>query len=63
MSRASPSRPPPDAEPWTAPYHRELYDLIVLDLMLPGEDGLAICRRLRGQGNPSRHHHAHRQRR
>ena len=23
------------------------YDLIVLDLMLPGEDGLAICRRLR----------------
>src|SRR4051812_24829882 len=28
---------------------RERYDLIVLDLMLPGEDGLAICRRLRGQ--------------
>ncbi len=26
------------------------YDLIVLDLMLPGEDGLEICRRLRGQG-------------
>ena len=30
---------------------RELYDLIVLDLMLPGEDGLSICRRLRGSGN------------
>ena len=30
---------------------RERYDLIVLDLMLPGEDGLAICRRLRAQGN------------
>jgi two-component system phosphate regulon response regulator OmpR len=30
---------------------RELYDLMVLDLMLPGEDGLAICRRLRAQGN------------
>ncbi|CAG0967002.1 Transcriptional regulatory protein OmpR [Rhodocyclaceae bacterium] len=30
---------------------RELYDLIVLDLMLPGEDGLSICRRLRGAGN------------
>lgn len=30
---------------------RELYDLIVLDLMMPGEDGLAICRRLRGAGN------------
>lgn len=27
--------------------HREHYDLIVLDLMLPGEDGLSICRRLR----------------
>ncbi|MGY6278375.1 response regulator, partial [Methylomonas sp. MgM2] len=23
------------------------FDLIVLDLMLPGEDGLALCRRLR----------------
>jgi DNA-binding response OmpR family regulator len=29
---------------------RHHVDLIVLDLMLPGEDGLAICRRLRGQG-------------
>jgi two-component system phosphate regulon response regulator OmpR len=29
---------------------RERYDLMVLDLMLPGEDGLAICRRLRGAG-------------
>jgi two-component system OmpR family response regulator/two-component system phosphate regulon response regulator OmpR len=29
---------------------REYVDLIVLDLMLPGEDGLAICRRLRGTG-------------
>ncbi len=27
---------------------REHYDLIVLDLMMPGEDGLSICRRLRG---------------
>jgi two-component system phosphate regulon response regulator OmpR len=30
---------------------RELYDLIVLDLMMPGEDGLAICRRLRSDKN------------
>ena len=29
---------------------RETIDLIVLDLMLPGEDGLTICRRLRGAG-------------
>lgn len=26
---------------------REAWDLIVLDLMMPGEDGLSICRRLR----------------
>ena len=28
-------------------------DLIVLDLMLPGEDGLSICRRLAGEGGPA----------
>ena len=26
------------------------YDLIVLDLKLPGIDGLEVCRRLRGRG-------------
>lgn len=26
-------------------------DLVILDLMLPGEDGLSICRRLRGAGD------------
>jgi len=29
---------------------RRHVDLIVLDVMLPGEDGLSLCRRLRGQG-------------
>jgi two-component system, OmpR family, phosphate regulon response regulator OmpR len=29
---------------------RETIDLVVLDLMLPGEDGLSICRRLRAAG-------------
>jgi len=29
---------------------RETIDLVVLDLMLPGEDGLNICRRLRAAG-------------
>lgn len=30
---------------------RELFSLLVLDLMLPGEDGLTICRRLRQAGS------------
>ena len=29
---------------------RESFDVLVLDLMLPGEDGLSICRRLRAAG-------------
>ena len=36
-----------DMNRWLA---RERYDLMVLDLMMPGEDGLSICRRLRGLG-------------
>ena len=30
---------------------KEHIDLLVLDLMLPGEDGLAICRRIRSNGS------------
>ncbi len=30
---------------------REYYDLLVLDLMLPGEDGLSVCQRLRAHNN------------
>lgn len=29
---------------------RELPDLVILDLMLPGLDGMEVCRRLRGSG-------------
>src|SRR5689334_1464298 len=39
----------PDAKAMDKQLARERYDLVVLDLMLPGEDGLAICRRLRAQ--------------
>lgn len=31
---------------------RENFSLMVLDLMLPKEDGMSICRRLRERGNP-----------
>jgi two-component system phosphate regulon response regulator OmpR len=37
-----------DAQAMNKLWIRERYDLLVLDLMLPGEDGLSICRRLRG---------------
>ena len=37
-----------DMNRWLA---RERHDLMVLDLMMPGEDGLSICRRLRGLGD------------
>src|SRR5207248_11542004 len=39
----------PDAKGMDKQLGRERYDLVVLDLMLPGEDGLAVCRRLRSQ--------------
>jgi two-component system phosphate regulon response regulator OmpR len=29
---------------------RERFDVLVLDVMMPGEDGLSLCRRLRTQG-------------
>lgn len=37
-----------DAKEMTKLWQREYFDLLVLDIMLPGEDGLSICRRLRG---------------
>ncbi len=42
------ARAVPDATGMDKQLARERYDLVMLDLMLPGEDGLAICRRLRG---------------
>ena len=40
-----------DGEQMQQALDRGHHDLIVLDLMLPGESGLDICRRLRGQGD------------
>ncbi len=40
----------PDGRELDRRLQRDPPHLIVLDLMLPGEDGLAICRRLRGAG-------------
>lgn len=39
----------PAADAWLT---REAFELVVLDLMLPGEDGLSICRRLAASGPP-----------
>ena len=40
-----------DGKALTRTMQREAVDLIVLDLMLPGEDGLSICRRLRASND------------
>jgi len=39
-----------DAEHLDRLLQRGPYDALVLDVMMPGEDGLSICRRLRAQG-------------
>lgn len=40
-----------DSEQMDRFLERENYHLMILDLMLPGEDGLSICKRLRGADN------------
>jgi two-component system phosphate regulon response regulator OmpR len=40
-----------DSEQMDRFLERENYHLLVLDLMLPGEDGLSICKRLRSSDN------------
>jgi two-component system phosphate regulon response regulator OmpR len=40
-----------DAQMMDRHLQREHFDLMILDLMLPGEDGLTICRRLRAAAN------------
>ncbi len=38
----------PDGVAMDRAFTRNRYDLVVLDVMLPNEDGFAVCRRLRG---------------
>ncbi len=40
----------PDAAQAERLLARERFDVLVLDVMMPGEDGLSLCRRLRAQG-------------
>lgn len=40
----------PDAVAMDAILERQKIDLVVLDLMMPGEDGLSVCRRLAASG-------------
>ena len=42
-----------DAQEMERALSRGPVDLVVLDIMLPGEDGLAICRRLAGADGPA----------
>jgi two-component system, OmpR family, response regulator len=43
----------PDAAGMDAALARHPFDVIVLDLMMPGEDGLSVCRRLSATGAPA----------
>jgi len=40
-----------DAEQMTYKLTRSFYDLIILDWMMPGEDGLSVCKRLHADEN------------
>jgi two-component system OmpR family response regulator len=42
-----------DATEMDAKLERESFDIVVLDLMMPGEDGLSICRRLTARQGPA----------
>jgi two-component system OmpR family response regulator len=41
----------PDAAAFWVLFDRQAPDLVILDIMMPGEDGLSICRRLQSQSD------------
>jgi two-component system phosphate regulon response regulator OmpR len=45
------ARAVPNAEQMDRLLAREVFNLVVLDVMLPGEDGLSACKRLRASNN------------
>jgi two-component system phosphate regulon response regulator OmpR len=45
------ARAVPNAEQMDRLLSREVFNLVVLDVMLPGEDGLSACKRLRASNN------------
>jgi two-component system phosphate regulon response regulator OmpR len=51
VSKGYRARAVPNTEQMDRLLAREVFNLVVLDLMLPGEDGLTACRRLRGANN------------
>ena len=51
VSKGYRARAVPNVEQMDRLLAREVFNLVVLDLMLPGEDGLSACRRLRAAGN------------
>ena len=53
-ARAARCAPSMAARRWRSSSPRERFDVLVLDIMMPGEDGLSICRRLRAKGKRSR---------
>ncbi|MDR3512366.1 MAG: response regulator [Caulobacteraceae bacterium] len=42
-----------DAPAMDAALARQPFDIVVLDVMMPGEDGLSVCRRLSAAGSPA----------
>ncbi|MDR9753294.1 two-component system response regulator OmpR [Pseudomonas sp. SZMC_28357] len=51
VSKGYRARTVPNTEQMDRLLGREVFNLVVLDLMLPGEDGLTACRRLRSANN------------